>query len=120
MSDKENIKDAENYLKGFNANEEKENKVDPWNINFTGINMSIAPNPEFAEVEDNVNHPPHYTNSKAICSGCEKSIECIDITRHMSFNIGNAVKYLWRYRLKNGKEDLRKAIWYINDEINKG
>ncbi len=68
---------------------------------------------------DNVNHPAHYTSSKAECSGCEKTIECIEITRHMTFNIGNAMKYLWRYQLKNGKEDLQKAIWYINDEINK-
>jgi len=66
---------------------------------------------------DNVNHPSHYTQGEAICSGCEKFIECIDVTRHLSFNIGNAIKYLWRYKLKNGKEDLQKAIWYINDEI---
>ena len=67
---------------------------------------------------DNVNHPPHYTSSEAHCSGCDKTIECIDITRHLSFNIGNAVKYLWRYKMKNGTEDLQKAIWYINDEVN--
>jgi hypothetical protein len=68
-------------------------------------------------VVDNVNHPPHYTSWKAECSGCEKKIECIDVTRHLSFNIGNAIKYLWRYKDKNGSEDLAKAIWYINDEI---
>ena len=68
---------------------------------------------------DNVNHPPHYTSLKAMCSGCEKTIECIDVTRHLSFNIGNAIKYLWRYKDKNGIEDLQKAIWYINDEIEK-
>lgn len=66
---------------------------------------------------DNVNHPPHYTSSKAQCPNCKESIECIEITRHMSFNIGNAVKYLWRYELKNGVEDLKKAKWYINDAI---
>lgn len=68
---------------------------------------------------DNINNPAHYTSSDAFCSGCEKPIECIDVTRHLSFNIGNAIKYLWRYKLKNGKEDLQKAIWYITDEINK-
>ena len=68
---------------------------------------------------DNVNHPPHYTNSSAVCSQCKYPIECIDITRHLDFNIGNAIKYLWRYKDKNGAEDLRKAIWYINDEISK-
>lgn len=69
---------------------------------------------------DYVNHPPHYTNSDAICAACSAPIECIDVTRHLNFNVGNAIKYLWRYKLKNGKEDLKKAIWYIQDEINNG
>lgn len=68
---------------------------------------------------DNVNHPAHYTNSLSICPQCERPIECIDVTRHLNFNVGNAIKYLWRYKNKNGKEDLQKAIWYINDEIAK-
>jgi hypothetical protein len=62
---------------------------------------------------DQVNHPSHYT---AHPSG----IEAIQITRHMNFNLGNAIKYIWRAGLKNeGKhiEDLKKAIFYINDEI---
>ena len=61
----------------------------------------------------------HYNSSDAACRACGLAIECIDITRHMTFNIGNAVKYLWRYQLKGGTEDLQKAIWYINDEIGK-
>jgi hypothetical protein len=71
------------------------------------------------EVTDNVNHPPHYTSSNAVCAKCDHPIECIDVTRHLSFNIGNAMKYLWRANFKNGIEDLRKAQWYINDEIEK-
>lgn len=67
---------------------------------------------------DNVNHPPHYNSSKAQCP-CGRKIECIDITRHMNFNIGNAVKYLWRFEHKGGLEDLKKAKWYLEDEINK-
>lgn len=68
---------------------------------------------------DNVNHPAHYTNSPAKCS-CGKSIECIEVTRHLNFNIGNAIKYLWRCDHKNNAlEDLKKAAWYIQDEINK-
>lgn len=63
------------------------------------------------EIKDKIN-PSHY---KSHPSG----IECISITRHMSFNIGNAIKYLWRCDLKNGLEDLKKAAWYINDEIKK-
>jgi len=66
-----------------------------------------------------VNHPPHYNNSDAKCS-CGRRIECIDVTRHLSFNIGNAMKYLWRCELKGRTlEDLKKAAWYIQDEINK-
>lgn len=60
---------------------------------------------------DLINHPPHYT---AHPSG----IECIQITEHMGFNLGNAVKYIWRADLKNDAiEDLKKAAWYINREI---
>lgn len=60
---------------------------------------------------DNVNHPPHYT---AHPSG----VECIEITEHLCFNIGNAIKYLWRCGSKiNAIEDLKKAAWYINREI---
>lgn len=62
---------------------------------------------------DPVNHPKHYT---AHPSG----IECIQITRHMGFNLGNAMKYIWRADLKdNAIEDLEKAVWYIRDEIEK-
>lgn len=59
---------------------------------------------------DNVNHPEHYT---AHPSG----VECIDISEHFGFNLGNAIKYVWRAELKGGLEDLRKAVWYINREI---
>lgn len=68
------------------------------------------------EKVDNVNHPVHYTQHPS-------GVECIDITEHMSFNVGNAVKYLWRTGLKDnifdkkGIQDLKKAVWYINREI---
>lgn len=68
-------------------------------------------------VTDNVNHPPHYTQSLSKCQ-CGRTIECIDVVRHMNFNIGNAIKYLWRCDFKNAPiEDLRKAAFYIQDEI---
>lgn len=66
---------------------------------------------------DLVNHPPHYTGSGAKCSHCGAQIECIDVTRHMSFNLGNTVKYLWRWQNKGGIEDLKKARWYLDDAI---
>lgn len=68
--------------------------------------------------DDKINHPKHYNNSPAHCSQCGYKIECIDITRHMDFNVGNIIKYLWRAEDKNGLEDLKKAQWYLNDLIN--
>jgi len=69
---------------------------------------------------DPINHPTHYTSSKAECNACSAPVECIDVTKHMSFPIGNAVKYLWRCDLKKDAiEDLRKAVWYINCEISR-
>ena len=59
---------------------------------------------------DNVNHPKHYTQHPS-------GVECIQVTEHMNFCLGNAMKYIWRASLKNGTEDLRKASWYINREI---
>lgn len=63
-------------------------------------------------MNDTVNHPKHYTSHPS-------GIECIQITEHMGFNLGNATKYIWRADLKNGVEDLEKAVWYIKREIAK-
>jgi hypothetical protein len=69
---------------------------------------------------DPVNHPSHYTSSPAKCSACSHPIECIDVTRHHGFNIGNVIKYLWREALKGASiQDLEKAAWYLADEIAK-
>ena len=60
---------------------------------------------------DNIEHPKHYTSHPS-------GIECIEVTRHMGFNLGNAIKYIWRADLKNDAiEDLKKAVWYLMDEI---
>lgn len=67
--------------------------------------------------DDPVNHPPHYTSHPAACA-CGRGIECIQVTEHMGFCIGNAIKYLWRAGRKGEAiEDLRKAAWYIDREI---
>lgn len=69
--------------------------------------------------KDMVNHPAHYNSHPS-------GIECIEIVRHHNFNIGNAIKYLWRCGIKTEEgmdiqdktiEDLQKAIFYIQDEI---
>lgn len=60
---------------------------------------------------DPINHPPHYTMHPS-------GVECIQITEHMGFNLGNAVKYIWRADLKDDAlADLRKAAWYVQREI---
>lgn len=60
---------------------------------------------------DFVNHPPHYTKHPS-------GVECIEITEWMNFNMGNAVKYLWRAHDKGTViTNLEKARWYIDREI---
>lgn len=60
--------------------------------------------------EDAIN-PSHYRKHPS-------GIECIEVTRHMNFNTGNAIKYIWRYLDKGDPvENLKKAQWYIDDEI---
>lgn len=62
---------------------------------------------------DNINHPPHYSSGK---------IECIEALEAATQNLSgieavctaNAIKYLWRWKSKNGNEDLKKAQWYID------
>jgi len=69
---------------------------------------------ELKEKEDMVNHPKHYNKA---------GIETIDALQAMltdGFDYylqGNIVKYLWRFRYKNGVEDLKKAQWYLNKLI---
>ena len=66
------------------------------------------------ELDDMVNHPPHYNKA---------GIECIDAIKAMTddgfeyYLQGNIMKYLWRYRYKNGAEDLKKAQWYLTELI---
>ena len=62
-------------------------------------------------IKDLVNHPTHYNSHPS-------GVECIQITEHMGFCLGNAIKFIWRSDLKNDAiEDLKKARWYIDREI---
>jgi len=66
-----------------------------------------------SEQPSSVNHPAHYNRHPS-------GIECIQVIEHMGFCLGNAMKYIWRADLKNDAiEDLQKAVWYINREIEK-
>lgn len=65
------------------------------------------------EPHDPVNHPKHYTSHPS-------GVECIQVTEHFGFNLGNVIKYLWRAEEKGAPlEDLKKAAWYLNREIEK-
>lgn len=61
---------------------------------------------------DNVNHPAHYE--------ANGPFECIELTEQYNFCLGNAIKYVWRH-MDKGKpfEDLSKALWYIQREIDR-
>lgn len=75
--------------------------------------MKLLGDGGMSNINDNVNHPRHYTTHPS-------GVECIEVTEHMNFNLGNAVKYIWRADLKNDAiEDLEKAAWYLQREINR-
>ncbi len=61
---------------------------------------------------DMVNHPPHY-------NGHASGVECIEVTERLPFNLGNAFKYVFRHRAKNGRQDLEKARWYLQRELDR-
>lgn len=83
-----------------------------------GIDLAVTVtdgqgNPQKYYSDDPVNHPKHYTDHPS-------GVECIQITEHMGFNLGNALKYIWRCDLKQDAiEDLKKAKWYIERELAK-
>ena len=79
----------------------------PYRLNFKPLSED-----SFEKIEpfDAISRPKHYNTHTS-------GIECIEITEHMNFCLGNAIKYIWRASLKNGIEDLKKAKWYIEREI---
>lgn len=85
--------------------------VEPYDtVLIKGIgNVTIAE--QIVNFDENVNHPAHYNSHPS-------GVECIDVVEHMHFNVGNAIKYLWRLDHKgNAIEQLEKAKWYIEREI---
>lgn len=59
---------------------------------------------------DMVNHPTHYNSHPS-------GVEAIEIVEHMNFCMGNAFKYVYRFQLKNGLQDLEKAHWYLKRQL---
>ncbi|MDU4250502.1 MULTISPECIES: DUF3310 domain-containing protein [Pseudomonas] len=81
--------------------------ADHWNAIQAG-----ATEDHVGEATDMVNHPPHY-------NGHPSGVECIEVTERLPFNLGNAFKYVFRHRAKNGREDLLKAEWYLTRELDR-
>jgi hypothetical protein len=89
-----------------------------WRRQFTTAHVTEERLPEHVRAHGNgtaVNHPSHYNSHPA-------GVECIAIIEHFNFNIGAAMKYLWRHGMKPGDtaaQDLRKAAWHAIREAEK-
>ena len=82
---------------------------------YSVMTETVGPSQESGSrtMDDPINHPAHYTKHPS-------GVECIEITEHMGFCLGNAIKYIWRADLKGDDiSDLEKAIWYLDREITK-
>lgn len=107
-------------------NQNSENPNPSINFHSTGGDLPLIEEKEKVmsgntKSEERVSHPSHYTWLKDLCG-----VEVIDITRHMDFDLGNAIKYILRNGRKSEEgmsdkdkaiEDLNKAIFYIKDKI---
>ena len=95
-------------------------------IEVRDVEVDITPNiiqpftteKEKDDGDDMVNHPKHYQHPSGV--------ECITVARWHSFNVGSALKYLWRAGLKHEEgmsdeekeiQDIEKAVWFLKDEI---
>lgn len=70
---------------------------------------------EYYPADDPVDHPSHYTHGSVECIDAMVETQGKNAVQH--FCICNAFKYLWRWRGKNGMEDIKKAAWYLNKAI---
>lgn len=88
-----------------------EETIEQWDTLYEDRIDVVGQNGNDGDHYDSVYHPAHYTSHPS-------NVECIEITRHMNFCLGNAIKYIWRADLKdNAIEDLEKAIFYLSQEI---
>ena len=84
-----------------------------WIAEYTRMANSKPLKSTMEKAHDPVNHPKHYTSHPS-------GIECIVVAEHYGFNLGNVIKYLWRAEEKGAPlEDLKKARWYLEREIQK-
>jgi hypothetical protein len=110
------VPDWDKYIHGFRGEDgpvvTTQGSYGPFNSEQTLKNL--AEMGQEYDAYDNVNSPSHYNQS---------GIECIDAIKaslgdnYQDYCKGNVMKYLWRYKYKNGIEDLKKAQWYLNSMI---
>ena len=81
----------------------------------TGFNTETADNLVFGDKKEEINHPDRYAGGKFECIEVMLDVFGTDAVKH--FCILNALKYLWRSEKKNGVEDIKKAVWYLNKYI---
>jgi hypothetical protein len=90
-----------------------------WPCEKSTIILDTSPNPESNsenETEELVNNPPHYNqNAMETIDVLENSLPRVHFFGYLR---GNILKYMLRYEYKGGKEDLKKARWYLNRLIN--
>lgn len=107
------IRKLNNFIRNYFHKEDT-----TWTNNLYGLQTEAVHEPAHSTVD----HPNHYTWLKDVCG-----IEVIDLVRHFDFNLGNSLKYILRsgHKTEQGYtckektiEDLKKAIWYLQDEIN--
>lgn len=70
------------------------------------------------EQKDMVNHPPHYTRGGIECADAQDAA-IVGLVEWEASGTASAIKYLWRWKFKGGKQDLEKARWHINRMISK-
>jgi hypothetical protein len=72
--------------------------------------------PAIKQVHDPVNHPSHYASGKIECiDAIEEAVK--DLNGFEGALTANVLKYIWRWKKKNGKQDLEKARWYLSKLI---
>lgn len=80
--------------------------------------IETAYNLVFGDEKEEINHPDRYAGGKFECIEVMLDVFGADAVKH--FCILNALKYLWRSEKKNGVEDIKKAVWYLNKYIELG
>ena len=85
---------------------------------YSDEDIETAYNLVFGDEKEEINHPDRYAGGKFECIDVMVDVFGADAVKH--FCILNAFKYIWRAEKKNGVEDIKKAVWYLNKYIELG